>query len=185
MSLWPNILTLARITAIPLIVGLMFAGEDGLRWLAVALFAGAAITDFLDGYLARRFKVISPFGRMLDPIADKLLVGAILVALAFEGTLGLAGVIAALLILSREIFISGLREFLSEHRIAVPVTALAKYKTVVQLAAIGTTMAWPLLPELQLPALGLLWLAAALTLITGYQYFASAWPHITTRQSPK
>jgi CDP-diacylglycerol---glycerol-3-phosphate 3-phosphatidyltransferase len=185
MNPWPNILTLARIGAIPLIVGLMFTGGDGTRWLAIALFAAAAFTDFLDGYLARRYQVISPFGRMLDPIADKLLVGIVLIALAYQGLLGLSGIIAAMLILSREIFISGLREFLAAQRIVVHVTALAKSKTTLQLVAIGLMMSWPLVPEVRVPGLVMLWLAAALTLFTGYQYLASAWPQIKTEQNSK
>ncbi len=177
MSL-PNILTLMRILLIPVICALLLLQSDSARWLAFFLFALAAITDFFDGYLARKMNLISPLGRMLDPIADKLLVGAIIIAFAYEGSFDMFSIWAALIIMIREIGVSGLREFLGAEQITVHVTNVAKYKTTVQLLALGLIILAPLVPILFYPSQILLWLAAVLTLISGYQYFAGAWPHL-------
>lgn len=156
----PNILTIGRIAIIPLV---MLAMLGGLNHLALLLFVVASITDFLDGYLARKLKVESKFGAMLDPIADKLLVATVLIFLARQ--LGGFDVIAIVIILLREILVSGLREFLGQQKIAMPVTQLAKWKTALQFVAIAA-----LLYEPNLFALLLLWAAATLTAITGWQY---------------
>ncbi len=177
MSL-PNILTLARIGAIPVIIVLVLMEGSPVRWAAFVLFVVAALTDYLDGYLARKMQAISPLGRMLDPIADKLLVGALLIALAYEGAFSLPLLGAAIAIMMREIAVAGLREFLGAQQIIVHVTPVAKYKTTAQLIAIGTILLVPVLPALSLVAAGLMWLATALTLYSGYDYFASSWPHL-------
>src|SRR5215470_11355849 len=142
----PNLLTYARIVAVPLVVACLFgqsilAGGMWLRWVALALFIAAAITDFFDGYLARSLGQQSSFGRMLDPIADKLLVSSCLLMLAADGTIMGWSLWAAVVILCREILVSGLREYLAELRVSVPVTRLAKWKTTVQLIAIGFLLA--------------------------------------------
>ncbi len=130
----PNLLTYARIAAVPVVVGLMywqsiFDGPLWLRWVALVIFISAGITDILDGYLARTWGQQSSLGRMLDPIADKLLVSSCLLMLAAEETIRGWALLAAVVILCREILVSGLREYLAELRVGVPVTRLAKWKT--------------------------------------------------------
>ncbi|WP_181706822.1 CDP-diacylglycerol--glycerol-3-phosphate 3-phosphatidyltransferase [Chthonobacter rhizosphaerae] len=171
----PNILTYLRILAVPLVAASFYVEGDAGRWLAVTLFLGASITDYFDGYLARAWKQQSALGRMLDPIADKLLVSVSLLVLTGDGTIGGWSLWAAVIILMREIFVSGLREFLAELKVSVPVTRLAKWKTTIQLVAIGFLLAGPagdkLLPGINDTGLVLLWTAALVTLYTGYDYF--------------
>jgi len=178
----PNILTYGRIVAVPLVVFCVVGGRDAWRWIALALFILASITDYLDGYLARIWKQQSSLGRMLDPIADKLLVSASLLALVFERTIDNLSIWAALIILSREILVSGLREYLAELRVSVPVTRLAKWKTATQMVAIGFLLAGPAgdLYFAYTTTIGLilLWLAAIVTLYTGYDYFRAGLGHI-------
>ena len=138
----PNILTYARIVAVPLVVGCLYwqtilQGGIWLRWLALVIFIAAGITDFFDGYLARSWDQQSMLGRMLAPIADKLLVASSLLMLAADETIKGWSLFAAIIILCREILVSGLREYLAELRVSVPVTQLAKWKTTLQLVAIG------------------------------------------------
>src|SRR6202158_5379248 len=138
----PNILTYARIAAVPVVVGLLyyqsiFDGALWVRWGALAIFIAAGVTDILDGYFARMWGQQSSLGRMLDPIADKLLVASCLLMLAAEETIRGWTLLAAVIILCREILVSGLREYLAELRVSVPVTKLAKWKTVGPLVAIG------------------------------------------------
>lgn len=176
----PNILTYARIAAVPVVVGLIYwqsivGGGLWLRWLALAIFISAGLTDILDGYLARMWGQQSSLGRMLDPIADKLLVASCLLMLAGDDTIRGWTLIAAVIILCREILVSGLREFLAELRVSVPVTQLAKWKTAGQLVAIGFLIAGEA-GEKVLPAtieigITLLWLSAIVTLYTGWDYF--------------
>ena len=175
----PNLLTYARIAAVPVVVGLMFWQNiyDGglwLRWVALAIFIVAGVTDFLDGYFARMWGQQSSLGRMLDPIADKLLVGSCLLMLAAESTIHGWTLLAAVIILCREILVSGLREYLAELRVSVPVTRLAKWKTIGQLVAIGFLIAGEagdrVLPFTSEIGITLLWLSALLTLYTGWDY---------------
>ena len=186
MSL-PNILTYGRCVAVPLVAACLFwsdilEGGLWLRWIAVALYLVAAITDFFDGYLARAWSQQSAIGRMLDPIADKLLVSASLLMLASDGTIRGWSLWAALVILCREILVSGLREFLAELRVSVPVTRLAKWKTTAQLVAVGVLLAGPaadlVVPGITLFGIGLLWIAALLTLYTGWDYFRAGARHL-------
>src|SRR5512140_3041340 len=172
----PNILTYARIAAIPVVVGCIYAqaimdGPLWLRWVALAVFIAAGVTDFLDGYYARIWDQHSAFGRMLDPIADKLLVASCLLMLAADGTIGDWHLWAAIVILCREILVSGLREYLAELRVSVPVTRLAKWKTTLQLIAVGFLLAGEagdaIVPIVSPVGLALLWLSALLTLYTG------------------
>jgi len=184
MSL-PNILTLIRIALIPVIIALILLENSSARWWALALFSIAAITDYFDGMIARKMDLISPLGRMLDPIADKLLVGALLIAFAYEGSLDGLLIWAAIIIMMREISVSGLREFLGAQQVVINVSGMAKYKTTLQLIALGGLILIPLLDFVQPMVVGLMWLATAITLYTGYEYFAGAWPHLTADKKQK
>jgi cardiolipin synthase len=175
----PNILTYARIAAVPVVVGLLFwqsilGGGLWLRWAALAIFIAAGVTDILDGYLARMWGQQSSLGRMLDPIADKLLVASSLLMLAAGTTIRGWALLAAIIILCREILVSGLREFLAELRVSLPVTQLAKWKTAGQLVAIGFLIAGEagekVLPITIEIGITLLWLSALVTLYTGWDY---------------
>lgn len=181
----PNILTYARIVAVPLVVACLFwPKDDWVRWTAVGIYAVAGITDFFDGYLARALAQQSSMGRMLDPIADKLLVGAVLIMLVHTGDIQSYSVWAAIVILCREMLVSGLREFLAEVRVSVPVSRLAKWKTTAQIVSLGFLIAGSagdhVLPEGWTVTIGLvlLWVAALLTLYTGYDYFKAGIRHI-------
>ncbi|MCB1472698.1 MAG: CDP-diacylglycerol--glycerol-3-phosphate 3-phosphatidyltransferase [Rhodobiaceae bacterium] len=180
----PNLLTYARIAAVPLFVACFFVEGHTARWVALAIFIAASVTDFLDGYLARAYDQHSSLGRMLDPIADKLLVAAALLALTYVGTIGGFSLWAALVILSREILVSGLREFLAEVRVSVPVSRLAKWKTALQMTAIGFLVAGPAGDALfggepvTLFGIAGLWIAAVLTLYTGYDYFRAGFRYL-------
>jgi cardiolipin synthase len=178
----PNVLTYARIAAVPALVAclLVVEGEAG-RWAAFWLFVVAAITDWLDGYLARRLEQQSTLGRMLDPIADKLIVGAALIMLVHDRTIDGWSIWAAIVIMCREILVSGLREFLAELNVKVHVTALAKWKTAAQMVALALLIAGSagdrVLPGVTTAGIGLLWLAAVLTLWTGYDYLKAGVRH--------
>ncbi|MGJ8528985.1 CDP-diacylglycerol--glycerol-3-phosphate 3-phosphatidyltransferase [Maritalea sp.] len=179
----PNILTMSRILLIPVIVALIFMDNWTTQWFAFTLYVIAALTDFFDGYLARRMQIISPLGRMLDPIADKLIVGALLIAFAFDGSFDMNLTVAAILIMMREIGVAGLREHLGAEQITVHVSDLGKYKTTVQLVALGAIMLIPLVPSLASAAYAMVWLATGLTVYTGYDYFKRAWPHLIDEKS--
>ncbi|HEX2538932.1 MAG TPA: CDP-diacylglycerol--glycerol-3-phosphate 3-phosphatidyltransferase [Pseudolabrys sp.] len=175
----PNILTYGRIAAVPVVVGLLFwhgffAGPLWLRWVALAVFIAAGVTDFLDGYFARIWGQQSSLGRMLDPIADKLLVASCLLMLSADETIRGWTLFAAVIILCREILVSGLREYLAELRVGVPVTRLAKWKTSAQLVAVGFLVAGEagdqVISVVSQVGIWLLWLSAMLTLYTGYDY---------------
>jgi CDP-diacylglycerol--glycerol-3-phosphate 3-phosphatidyltransferase len=174
----PNLLTYGRIVAIPVIVLLLVTGYPALRWLALLLYLAAAVSDFFDGYLARKWNQSSTLGRMLDPIADKLLVGALIVVFAWDRSFAWWDLTPALAILLREIFVPGLREFLGPKNVVVKVTPLAKWKTTVQLLALTFVFLAPLLPGAGFVAELLLWLAGIMTVITGVQYFQTAWPYL-------
>jgi CDP-diacylglycerol--glycerol-3-phosphate 3-phosphatidyltransferase len=179
----PNQLTIGRILAIPVICLFVAWGSapgwDWLRWLALMLYVAAAVTDWLDGFLARRMNLNSALGKMLDPIADKLLVGALIVTFAWTRDFSGLDLIPAIAILLREIFVAGLREYLGNRSISVPVTFLAKWKTTVQLVALALIMAKPMLLGLSFIAPLLFWIAAALTVWTGWEYLRSTWPHLS------
>ncbi|MTI43646.1 CDP-diacylglycerol--glycerol-3-phosphate 3-phosphatidyltransferase [Roseibium hamelinense] len=178
----PNILTYGRIAAVPAVAACFYFEGTTPRWIALAIFIIAAITDFFDGYLARAWQQQSALGKMLDPIADKLLVSVSLLMLAASRDIGGWSLLAAIIILCREILVSGLREFLAELQVSVPVTKLAKWKTTVQLVAIALLLAGPagetILPGTQLAGLTALWIAAILTLYTGYDYFRAGIVHL-------
>ena len=175
----PNLLTGTRILAIPALVAAFYIPGELGKWITCALFTAAAITDYFDGYVARQWSMQSPLGRMADPIADKLLVGAAILMLVHFGR---APILPALIILCREILVSGLREFLAEVRVGLPVSRLAKWKTGVQMTAIGFLLAgtaapwWLFADEVGFYAL---WLAAGLTLVTGFDYLWVGLRHST------
>jgi cardiolipin synthase len=175
----PNILTYGRIAAVPVVVGLLYwqniiEGGLWLRWVALAIFICAGVTDILDGYFARIWGQQSSLGRMLDPIADKLLVASCLLMLAAQEIIHGWSLLAAVIILCREILVSGLREYLAELRVSVPVTRLAKWKTILQMVAVGFLIAGPagdrVITGVTQIGIALLWASAILTLYTGYDY---------------
>ncbi len=176
----PNILTLSRIFVIPLLVGTFFMPFPWGNWFAFILFTLAGITDYFDGYFARTYQVTSRLGQFLDPIADKLMVATVLLMLTASGAISGFHILAALVILLREIMVSGLREFLSGMEVSVPVNMLAKWKTVFQMVALAGLLIGEAAPS-WLPAtdigLGLLWLAALFTLYTGFDYLKAGLKH--------
>jgi cardiolipin synthase len=183
----PNLLTYGRILATPLVALCLYLDPLWLRWVGLVIFIAAGVSDFFDGYLARRWAQQSAIGRMLDPIADKRLVGATLLMLVANGDIEDLSLWAALIILSREILVSGLREFLAELRVSLPVTRLAKWKTAAQLVAVGFLVAGPagdrILPVTTTIGLVLLWLSAVVTLYTGYDYFRAGLRHVIEDES--
>lgn len=164
----PNILTLSRIVVIPVIFLSMYIHSAFWSMLAAVLFIVAAITDYFDGYLARSRNETSAFGRLLDPIADKLLVVSALAVILANNMVSPISYIPVVVILCREILVSGLREFLAEVRVGMPVTRLAKWKTAFQMTALSLIMVGYCFHTL---GVILLWVAGVLTFITGYQYF--------------
>jgi cardiolipin synthase (CMP-forming) len=179
----PNMLTYGRVAAVPVVVVCMFWPEEfWMRWVALGVFSAAGITDYFDGYLARVWSQQSALGRMLDPIADKLLVAACLLMLVADRTISSWSIWAAIVILSREILVSGLREYLAELRVSVPVSTVAKWKTTLQIVAVGFLIAGPagetVLPGTVMIGLVLLWIAALLTLYTGWDYFRAGIHHV-------
>lgn len=174
-----NRLTMLRVVLVPVLVGLFFVPGDAAHWGTLAVFAVAGLTDWLDGYLARTRGETTRFGRFLDPIADKVLVLAALVMLAAFGRMGALAAVAAVVILCRELLVSGLREFLGGRELSLPVSALAKWKTAAQMVAIGFLLMGTAAPAV-VPAValgeGLLWIAAALSVITGWEYLRASLP---------
>ena len=184
MSSLPNLLTLSRILAVPLLVALLWDPGVGATLAAFAVFCVAGATDYLDGYLARANGTVSKLGVFLDPVADKTMVAATIVMLVHLGTVHGLAVIPALVIVLREITVSGLREFLAGVAVSLPVSALAKWKTAVQMIALGALILAGATPAIApwLPAftvgIACLWAAAALTLITGYDYLRVGLRHM-------
>ncbi|OJV06057.1 MAG: CDP-diacylglycerol--glycerol-3-phosphate 3-phosphatidyltransferase [Bosea sp. 67-29] len=179
----PNLLTYGRILAIPALVAILFwPRDDWMRWIALGIYTAAAITDYLDGYIARAWSQQSAIGRMLDPIADKLLVAALLLMLVYTGQIEGWTLWAAIVILCREILVSGLREFLADLKVSVPVSKVAKWKTTAQLFALGFLIAGPagdkVLPGNTQIGIVLLWAAAGLTIYTGWDYFNAGIRHL-------
>ncbi len=187
-----NTLTYLRVAAVPVVVACFFwegkfsPESHGIRWIALIIFIVAAVTDYFDGWAARAFGQVTTVGRMLDPIADKLLVAACLLVLAADQTIAGWSLWAAVIILCREILVSGLREFLADLRVSVPVSRVAKWKTAMQLTAIGFLIAGPageaILPGTTMIGLGLLWMSAVLTLYTGVDYFMAGVRYLKDEQ---
>ena len=198
----PNALTILRIVLVPVFAIAFVLPGDAARIIAFLVFAAASVSDWLDGFAARKLKAGSDFGRMLDPIADKVLIAVALMMLVAEGTftqvkpngmLSLLKLVPAIVILSREILVSGLREFLAGTRVSVPVTVLAKVKTGAQMVAIGAMILTPLANEFApgIPGTSytyvaylLLWVAAALTVYTGVIYFKNGMAYIKPGHAP-
>jgi cardiolipin synthase len=179
----PNILTFTRIAVIPIICVFLFFDPPMGNWVAFSFYTYACITDFFDGYLARSWQQQSSMGRFLDPIADKLLVATVLLILvAVDRIIGIT-ILAAAIILCREILVSGLREFLAEIQVGMPVSRLAKWKTVLQMLALGFLLVggagpdFGLISTTQIGVIGL-WASAMLTLATGYDYFRAGAAHL-------
>lgn len=177
----PNLLTFTRIALIPVVVCLFYFDRPLSNWIAASFFIVACITDYLDGYFARTLKQTTRFGIFLDPIADKLLVAATLLMLVGFGRIQGVSLIPAVIILCREILVSGLREFLAEAHVSVPVTRLAKWKTAIQMIALTFLIIedFPGFP-ISLEGSGIigLWIAALLTLITGFDYLRAGLKHM-------
>ena len=179
----PNLLTFSRIIAIPALIGAFYLSSPLSNWLALAIFTVAGITDILDGYVARSMGSESGLGRFLDPIADKLLVAAALLMLVYVGRIGDWAILPTVVTLCREILVSGLREFLAELRVSVPVSKVAKWKTMLQMVAIGFLIVgeagWDPIPVIEIGHTGI-WIAAIFTIYTGYDYLRAGLRHVTT-----
>ena len=181
----PNILTIGRIIIVPFFVLAFYLPGFYGDLTALVLFIIASFTDFLDGMLARMLGEESKLGELLDPIADKIIIAAALILLVMDGTIKNYEVIAAIIILTREILISGLREFLAKGQIKLPVSNLAKLKTVLQMVSIALLLSGDTgnrilnFQDYNAQTIGiiLLWLAAALTLFTGYEYMRKGIDH--------
>ena len=198
----PNMLTAARLLAAPMVpVMFLYFARPLADWLALILFAGASVTDWFDGYLARAWKQQTKIGTMLDPIADKAMVIIALLVICGYSTWTPWLVLPATIILFREVFVSGLREYLGDTAGTLAVTKLAKWKTTLQMVAIAVLfsqgifehqaeikeIAGDMLAEQRYldvriwagrVGVALLWLAAVLTLVTGWDYFRKAMPHL-------
>lgn len=177
----PNLLTLSRIVAVPFLVALLWVPDPTLYAFAFALYALIGITDYFDGWLARKLNSASKLGAFLDPIADKILVAAVLLMLCAVQVIAGWHLIAAIVILLREILVSGLREYLAGSQVSVPVSQLAKWKTTFQMVALGAlilavaTPHWPWMLHVGLVSL---WIAAPLTLLTGWDYLRVGLRHM-------
>jgi cardiolipin synthase len=177
----PNLLTLSRIALIPIIMAAFYTDNHTGRWVATFAFISACFTDFLDGYVARLWSQTSRFGQFLDPIADKLLVASTLLMLVGFGRIQPVSFLPAIIILCREILVSGLREFLSGLQVRMSVSALAKWKTAAQMGAISLLLIGDISPfggAINVIGEGFLWIAAVLTLMTGYTYLKSSLRHL-------
>jgi cardiolipin synthase len=177
LSTVPNLLTLTRIALIPIMTAAFYAGSQFGSWVAALVFIVACLTDFLDGYVARVWSQTTRIGQFLDPVADKLLVATTLLLLAGFGRISRYSLMPASIILCREIMVSGLREFLSELKIKMPVTVIAKWKTAIQMLSISLLLLG------DIPTFGshvlllgecILWIAGIMTLITGLDYLKAS-----------
>ncbi len=178
----PNLMTMARIVMIPLIIVLLYVPFAWAAWSALAIYTLAAITDFLDGYYARKMDIVSDFGKFLDPIADKILVVSLLVVLAGIDRLDGIWIVPAVAIMIREFLVSGLREYLGPKNVTVPVTKLAKWKTAVQMVALGFLIMGdfgnPVLPNTLLIGHIGITIASIMTVITGWSYLKVGFSHM-------
>jgi CDP-diacylglycerol--glycerol-3-phosphate 3-phosphatidyltransferase len=180
----PNVLTLSRIFTVPLLAAFLWWPDWPAGYaIAFAIYCLMGITDYFDGYLARAQGTVSKLGVFLDPIADKIMVAAVILMLVGKGVIAELHIIAALVILVREIAVSGLREFLGGIQVSVPVSRLAKWKTTLQLGALGLLICARALPDwhwVLTAGLIALWGAAALTVITGWDYLRFGLKHMDT-----
>jgi cardiolipin synthase len=189
MLLLPNALTILRILLVPVFALTFILHGDAARIVSFVIFCIAGASDVLDGLAARKLRASSELGRMLDPIADKILVAVALMMLVASGVVSGLALVPALVILAREILVSGLREFLATAAVSVPVTRVAKMKTVLQMIAIGAMILGPIVDKIVPGALYfahvLLWVAAALTVYTGFVYLRAGLAHVRTDPVPR
>ena len=182
LKMVPNWMTILRIMVAPVIAGLIWLDDVKTGYMpALTLFVLASISDFIDGWMARRLGVVSKLGAMLDPIADKVLIGTCLVSLAHVTEDGWWFILPATMIMTREFLISGLREFMAGRSVNMPVSVLAKWKTTLQLVAIGFLVGAPVFPSLPIAnpiGLALLWAAAFVTAQTGFAYYRGVLEHV-------
>lgn len=178
----PNIMTIGRLLTLPLLVVLMMIDASWAAWSALGIYTLGCVTDFLDGYIARHYNLESNFGKFLDPIADKIFIATVLICLIANGNLSGWGVVPVLIILSREFLVSGLREFFGPKNIQFPVSKLAKWKTGIQMFALGFLIMGeygvPVLPLNIEIGYTLLVIATILTAITGWTYMKEGLKHI-------
>ena len=182
LKMVPNWMTILRIMVAPVIAVLIWLDDVKTGYMpALTLFVLASISDFIDGWMARRLGVVSKLGAMLDPIADKVLIGTCLVSLAHVTEDGWWFILPAIIIMTREFLISGLREFMAGRSVTMPVSVLAKWKTTLQLVAIGFLVGAPVFPSLPMAnpiGLALLWAAAFVTAQTGFAYYRGVLEHV-------
>ena len=182
LKMVPNWMTILRIMVAPVIAVLIWLDDVKAGYMpALTLFVLASISDFIDGWMARRLGVVSKLGAMLDPIADKVLIGTCLVSLAHVTEDGWWFILPAIIIMTREFLISGLREFMAGRSVNMPVSVLAKWKTTLQLVAIGFLVGAPVFPSLPIAnpiGLALLWAAAFVTAQTGFAYYRGVLEHV-------
>ena len=182
LKMVPNWMTILRIMVAPVIALLIWLDDVQTGYMpALTLFVLASISDFIDGWMARRLGVVSKLGAMLDPIADKVLIGTCLVSLAHVTEDGWWFILPAIIIMTREFLISGLREFMAGRSVNMPVSVLAKWKTTLQLVAIGFLVGAPVFPSLPMAnpiGLALLWAAAFVTAQTGFAYYRGVLEHV-------
>ena len=182
LKMVPNWMTILRIMVAPVIAVLIWLDDVKTGYMpALTLFVLASISDFIDGWMARRLGVVSKLGAMLDPIADKVLIGTCLVSLAHVTEDGWWFILPAIIIMTREFLISGLREFMAGRSVNMPVSVLAKWKTTLQLVAIGFLIGAPVFPSLPMAnpiGLALLWAAALVTAQTGFAYYRGVLEHV-------
>ncbi len=176
-----NKLTVSRITVIPIILGLIAIPNVWAAWVGLAFFISAGVTDWLDGYMARRENEVTKLGQFLDPIADKLLVSAVILVLVSTKQISGWSILPAIIILMREVAVSGLREFLADLRVSVPVSKLAKWKTTIQMVAlgfliIGDRYAPDFIPATLIGDIGI-WVAGGFTLVTAWDYWRASLKH--------
>jgi len=180
-------LTMSRIIVIPAMIGAFYLESPLSNWVVFGFFTFAAVTDYFDGYLARSLNEVTGLGRFLDPVADKLLVAATLLMLVYVDSIADWTILPAVVIMCREIMVSALREYLAELRVGMPVSKLAKWKTMVQMLALGFVIvgdaAFWQIPAREIGIAGL-WIAAALTIFTGYDYLRLGLRHMTSDDRP-
>ena len=181
----PNMLTISRIVVIPVIFLAIYIQSVTWSVLTAVLFIVAAITDYFDGYLARSRNETSALGRLLDPIADKLLVVSALLIIVANGMVNKISYIPVVIILCREVLVSGLREFLAEVKVGMPVTRLAKWKTAFQMTALSLILLGKVSEVFAVSGEVLLWVAGVLTFITGYQYFEKGLAYVRGIENPR
>lgn len=172
-----NILTLGRLVLLPFMIVLFFIPLEWAAWLCLAIYIVGAVTDFFDGWVARKYDQVSDFGKFLDPISDKVFVATVMLMLVAVDRINGFMVVAVVIILAREFMVSGLREFLGPKEIKLPVTMIAKWKTTIQMVSLGVLILAPF--HLSAALIGNIGLAAAaaITAYTGYQYLRASWEH--------